>query len=249
MVSSPTPSFLNSYWQDSFLLKQHLQEFLDIDLKTLEMKLEASQKEMAELGHKDFDWEKATAFYSDKVGEVYLFELGAWHLTSRDYIGDTLRLIADHAQGRVLDFGGGIGTHALAAALCPQVEQVIYCDINPINCNFVRYRTEQMGLSKKIVCCHEVSPEEKFETILCFDVLEHLPDPSQQLLKFHQALTPIGRIILNWYFFKGFHQEYPFHLDDSKVVDCFFQTLQSNFLEIFHPYFITTRCYRKWMKF
>ena len=31
---------------------------------------------MAELGHRDFDWEQATAFYRDKVGD-FIFELGA----------------------------------------------------------------------------------------------------------------------------------------------------------------------------
>lgn len=60
-----------------------------------------------------------------------------------------LQLIADCAQGRVLDFGGGIGTHTLGAALCPQVEQVIYYDINPINRDFVQYRAEKMGLGEK----------------------------------------------------------------------------------------------------
>jgi hypothetical protein len=52
-------------------------------------------------------------------------------------------------------------------------------------------------------------------------------------------------MIVNWHFFKGFNQEFPFHLDDTKVVETFFNTLQSKFLEVFHPYLITTRCYRK----
>ncbi len=125
MVTPTTPPYLNSYSQDSFSLKQHLQDFLHLDTETLETKLMAAQQEMAELGHKDFDWEGATAFYQEKVGEIYLFELGAWHLESHEYIGDTLKLIADYAQGRVLDFGGGIGTHTIAAALCPQVTQVV----------------------------------------------------------------------------------------------------------------------------
>lgn len=240
------PPFLSRYCQDSFNLKQHIQEFLHIDAEVLEIKLAAGQQEMAELGHKDFDWEKATAFYSDKVGEVYLFELGAWHLASKDYIGDTLRLVADYAQGRVLDFGGGIGTHTIGAALCPQVQQVIYCDVNPINRDFVRYRAEQLGLSQKITFCVEIATKETFETIIAFDVLEHLPDPSKQLLQFHQALTPEGKIIMNWNFFKGFNQEFPFHIDDPQVVKTFFQTLQSKFLEVFHPYLITARCYGKW---
>lgn len=44
--------------------------------------------------------------------------------------------------------------------------------------------------------------KEKFDTILCFDVLEHLSDPSQQLLEFYQSLNSEGKMIVNWYFLK-----------------------------------------------
>ncbi|MHC5717790.1 MAG: class I SAM-dependent methyltransferase [Nostoc sp.] len=245
MVNSTAPSLLTSFLENSFHFKDHLQDFLHLDSKTIETKLAAEQEEIKNLGHKDFHWQEASAFYRDKVGKLYLFELGAWHLSSHEYIADMLRLIADYAQGRVLDFGGGIGTHALGAALCPQVEQVIYYDINPINRDFVQYRSEKMGLDKKITFALEMPAKDKFDTILCFDVLEHLLDPSQQLLQFYQALNSEGKMIVNWYFFKGFNQEYPFHLDDPKIVETFFHTLQSHFLEVFHPYLITTRCYRK----
>lgn len=245
MVAAPTPGFLKDYWEDAFNLKQHIQHFLHLDASVLEAKLASAQQEMAELGHKDFNWEEATAFYRDQVGEIYLFELGAWHLTSWDYIGNTLRLIADHARGRVLDFGGGIGTHTLGIALCPEVEQVIYCDINPVNRAFVTYRAEQMGLADKITIVAEMPTDPLFDTIVSFDVLEHLPAPDQQLRQFHQALHADGKIILNWDFFKGFNQEHPFHLDDPQLIEAFFRTLQSQFLEIFHPYLITARCYRK----
>ncbi|MBD2520862.1 class I SAM-dependent methyltransferase [Nostoc sp. FACHB-973] len=246
MSKIPVPSFLSSHWTDSFNLKQHLQRFLDLDSETLELKLKAGEQQMAELGHKDFDWEQAAAFYREKVKEVYLFDLGSWHLAEYDYIEKTLLLIADHAQGRVLDFGGGIGTHTIAAALCPQVEQVFYCDINPISRDFARYRSEQLGLSNKITFCEEIPVEETFDTIICFDVLEHLPDPSQQLLRFHEILKPEGKAILNWCFYKGINQQHPLHMDDPEVVKTFFQTIQTNFLEVFHPYEMTARCYQKW---
>ncbi|MGA9380243.1 MAG: SAM-dependent methyltransferase, partial [Phormidium sp.] len=147
MTKHLLPNYLSGYSENSFNLKQHLQEFLHLDSETLDKKLAAGNEEMAELGHKDFDWEAATAFYRDRVGEVYLFELGAWHLECHQNIENTLHLIADYAEGRVLDFGGGIGTHTICAALCPQVEQVIYCEINPINRDFVDYRIKQMGLN------------------------------------------------------------------------------------------------------
>ncbi|WP_413171968.1 class I SAM-dependent methyltransferase [Anabaena azotica] len=247
MAQVALPAFLSDYYQNAFNLKQHLQEFLHLDSETLEQKLAAGTQQLAELGHRDFDWETATTFYRDKVGEIYLFELGAWHLDCLKNLESTLFLIVDHAQGLVLDFGGGIGTHTICAALCPQVEQVIYCDINPLNRDFVRHRAEQLGLSQKIAFCSEMPPEKTFDTIISFDVLEHLPDPCEQLLSFHQALTPEGKTILNWYFFKGFNQEFPFHLDDPKVMEAFFKTIQSKFVEIFHPYYTTARCYRKWV--
>jgi len=46
--------------------------------------------------------------------------------------------------------------------------------------------------------------------------MEHLLNPSQQLMDFRQRLAPSGKIILNWYFFKGFNQEFPFHLEDQE---------------------------------
>lgn len=245
MSTFPIPAYLSGYWQDAFNLKHHLQQFLAIDAQKLENRFATALQDLAELGRRDFNWAAASEFYRDRVGEAYLFELATWHLTSTDYIGDTLRLVADRSHGRVLDFGGGIGTHAIAAALCPEVTQVVYCDLNPINYNFVKHRIHQLGLESKISCCTELSPTETFDTINCFDVMEHLPDPSQQLLQFHEMLSDSGKMVTNWYFSKGLNLEFPFHLDDPETVDRFFHTLQANFLEVFHPYFITTRCYRK----
>ncbi len=245
MSSFSPPDFLLGYWHDGFNLKNHLQDFLQIDTPTLEARLEEGQAALAQLGRHDFDWTRATEFYRDQVGAAHLFDLGAWHLTSQDYIGDTLQLVATFAEGKVLDFGGGIGTHAIAAALCPQVEQVIYCDINPMNRDFVAKRVAELGLSQKIQCVLSVPETTSFDTIICFDVLEHLPDPSQQLLEFHKLLTPQGKAIVNWYFFKGQNQEFPFHLDDPQLMSKFFNVLRQNFQEVFHPYFITARCYQK----
>ena len=88
-------------------------------------------------------------------------------MSDQGYIKGTLTLISDRAAERVVDFGGGIGTHAIAAALCPQVEQVVYCDLNPIHRNFVQSRAAKLGLSDKISCSLEVSPTEVFEAIIC----------------------------------------------------------------------------------
>jgi SAM-dependent methyltransferase len=232
--------------ENSFNLESHLQHFLQLDQQLLQAKLAIAKESLAELAHQDFDWTNPDDFYQEKVKENYLFELSAWHLSSQDYIGETLRLIDDHSRGKVLDFGGGIGTHALAAAMNPAVEEVIYCDLNPLHHEFVRFRTEQLNLdATKIKFYTEIPDHLKFDTIICLDVIEHLSSPQTQLKQFQNWLKPDGKLIINWYFFKGFNQEYPFHLDDPQVVENFFKTLQQDFLEIFHPYHITVRCYRQ----
>jgi 2-polyprenyl-3-methyl-5-hydroxy-6-metoxy-1,4-benzoquinol methylase len=244
VLSAPQAEFHQAYWQNSFDLETHLQEFLQLDKETLQTKLRESRQTLANLG-KHFDWELVNEFYRDQVGTNYILELGAWHLESFDYIGDMVKLIADFAQGNVLDFGGGIGTHAIAAALCPNVKQVNYLDLNPLNCEFVAYRVEKLGLSSKIRVESVGETHNSFDTIMCFDVMEHLPNPSSQLREFHRLLNNEGKLLINWYFHQGFNQEFPFHLDDPVMVTDFFKTLQSHFLEVFHPHLITTRCYQK----
>ena len=85
----------------------------------------------------------------------------------------------------------------------------------------------------------------KFDTIICLDVLEHLADPASQIDIFSEIMKSDSIALLNWYFYKGENNEYPFHIDDIQLVEKFFKTLQTNFLEGFHPILITTRAYRK----
>ena len=147
----------------------------------------------------------------------------------------------------MLDFGGGIGSHALAAAALPQVERVWFVDLNPHNRAFVAARAQSLGLEAKVSCLRDLSDPAlpaQFDTVVCLDVLEHLADPAAQLLTFAERMTPSATALLNWYFFKGYAGEYPFHFDDPALVETFFRTLQSRFLEVFHPLLITTRAYR-----
>ena len=186
-------------------------------------------------------------FYSDIVGDRHVADLAAWHLTSKDYIADTLRLQQRFSKDLVLDFGGGIGTHALANAMSSTVEQVFFVDINETNRNFVEFRAKELGVERKISFCKTIKDTQisKFDTIVCLDVLEHLADPASQIEIFNEIMKPNSIALFNWYFYKGKNNEYPFHIDDNEIIESFFKTLQSKFLEVFHPILITTRAYKK----
>jgi hypothetical protein len=238
---------VESFLADGFNLRPQLASFLKLTPTELEQQLPGSTEALAVLHPGSFDPERAGDFYEDNVGTGHLLELGGWHLGSAAYIADTLRLQQQFAHGQVLDFGGGIGTHALAAAGLEQVETVWYVDLNPHNRAFVSWRAEQLGVGQRLHCCRDLdSPElpDRFDTIVCLDVLEHLAKPAAQLELFAERLQPTGISLMNWYFFKGFQGEYPFHFDDPALVETFFRTLQDHFLEVFHPWLITTRAYR-----
>jgi len=245
-VSLP-PLTPERFLADGFNLTQQLAAHLGLTPEQLAERLPGSTDDLAALHPGAFDPERAGAFYEETVGDGHLLELAAWHLGSADYIADTLRLQQRFARGHVLDFGGGIGSHALAAAARPEVEAVWFVDLNPHNRAFVTARAAELGLASRLSCFRDLEDPAlpaRFDTIVCLDVLEHLSDPAAQLERFAARLQPDGIALLNWYFFKGHHGEYPFHFDDPQLVEAFFRTLQSRFLEVFHPYLITTRAYR-----
>jgi len=186
-------------------------------------------------------------FYTEIVGDRHVADLAAWHITSKDYIADTLKLQQRFSRDLVLDFGGGIGTHALANAMSSKVEHVFFVDINETNRNFVEYRAKKLGVEKKLTFCKTIQDTQisKFDTIVCLDVLEHLADPASQIEIFNEFMDPNSIALFNLYFFKGDKNEYPFHIDNIQIVEKFFETLQSYFLDASPPILITTRAYKK----
>jgi len=237
---------LKEFLDNAFDLKSHLMEFLSIKESDLDEFLANAKMNLANL-HPGDSLNEVSDFYKEIVGDSHLADLAAWHISSKDYIADTLRLQQRFSKDLVLDFGGGIGTHALANAMSANVKHVFFVDINETNRDFVAYRAKKLGLEKKLSFCKTIQETQisKFDTIVCLDVLEHLADPSYQIDIFYEMMNTDSIALFNWYFYKGENNEYPFHIDDVNIVELFFKKLQAKFTEVFHPILITTRSYRK----
>jgi len=163
-------------------LKSHLMEYLSIKECDLDGFLANAKMNLAN-SHPGDALNDVSDFYTEIVGDRHVADLAAWHITSKDYIADTLKLQQRFSRDLVLDFGGGIGTHALANAMSSKVEHVFFVDINETNRNFVEYRAKKLGVEKKLTFCKKIKDTQilKFDTIVCLDVLEHLADPASQI--------------------------------------------------------------------
>ena len=237
---------LKEFLDNAFNLKSHLMEFFSMKECDLDGFLANAKMNLAN-SHPGDSLNDVSDFYTEIVGDRHVADLAAWHIASKDYIADTLKLQQSFSRNLVLDFGGGIGTHALANAMSSKVEHVFFVDINETNRNFVEYRAKELGVEKKLTFCKTIKDAQisKFDTIVCLDVLEHLADPASQIEIFNEFMDSNSIALFNWYFYKGEKNEYPFHIDDVQIVEKFFKTLQSMFLEVFHPILITTRAYKK----
>ena len=107
---------IKEFIDDAFDLKSHLMEFLSIEQGDLDGFLVNAKMDLANL-HPGGSLSEAEDFYKEIVGDKHLADLAAWHISSKDYIADTLKLQQRFSRNLVLDFGGGIGTHALANAM------------------------------------------------------------------------------------------------------------------------------------
>ena len=237
---------LEEFLDNAFNLKLHLMGYFSIKECDLDGFLANAKMNLAN-SHPGDNLNNVSDFYTEIVGDRHVADLSAWHITSKEYIANTLKLQQRFSRNLVLDFGGGIGTHALANAMSSKVEHVFFVDINETNRNFVEYRAQELGVEKKLTFCKTIKDAQisKFDTIVCLDVLEHLADPAYQIEIFNEFMHCNSVALFNWYFYKGEKNEYPFHIDDVKVVEKFFKTLQSTFVEVFHPILITTRAYKK----
>ena len=136
---------LKEFLDNAFFLKSHLMEFLSIEDTNLYNFLTNAKMNLANL-HPEVLLAMHQIFMK-KLLDKHLADLAAWHISSKDYIADN-KAKQRFSRDMVLDFGGGIGTHALANAMSSKVEHVFFVDINQCNRDFVEFRAKKLGLEK-----------------------------------------------------------------------------------------------------
>jgi SAM-dependent methyltransferase len=109
----------------------------------------------------------------------------------------TYRVLQPYVGNRVLEVGGGIGS---LSAFLQDRERLISIDLDPRCTQELR---DQLGErpNVRVLTADILDPtlppmlaEERLDTVLCVNVLEHIDDDLTALRHMHQALQPGGRV-------------------------------------------------------
>ena len=156
--------------------------------------------------------EEVKKFY--KETQNYLYDSGSWHFGDRrQYDIELVTAVRENIKPkRILDFGAGISQNAYM--LAQEGLDVTVADLDSYSLNFAEFRFKQHNVPAKFWRVDtEPKPTEKFDLILCFEVLEHLPkeelNKTIDLLKSLKAEN--GKILLSYNF--GKTDVYPMHFD------------------------------------
>jgi SAM-dependent methyltransferase len=134
-------------------------------------------------------------FYGET--DLYLWELLAWN-GSAEYERYRRRVDGLAARWpaaafpRALDYGSGVGTAALQLAQLGY--DVTIADIAGPTLAFARERLRRHGGEAHVLEVEAVPslPREHFDVVVCFDVLEHVPDPGEAARSLAGALKRGG---------------------------------------------------------
>jgi 2-polyprenyl-3-methyl-5-hydroxy-6-metoxy-1,4-benzoquinol methylase len=149
--------------------------------------------------------------------DTELFELIEWHAADAiHYRTLTVRDLALRQPGRTcLDYGSGIGSDAVAFAEAGF--DVTLADISDVLLGFAAFRCRKRGARVRTIDLKAQSlPENAFDVAICFDVLEHIPEPLPVVRRIAAAMKANGLLALHAPF--GEDPHHPMHVVHRDIV-------------------------------
>jgi 2-polyprenyl-3-methyl-5-hydroxy-6-metoxy-1,4-benzoquinol methylase len=135
--------------------------------------------------------EEILNFY--RTTESYLFDLARY-----DYFFQTWReRVPRLCGGRVLDYGGGIGDMTIRCAE-RGLKDLTYYDLEGTIMDFAKWRFAKRRINVRIIKASDEEDrlEGKYDSIFCFDVLEHVTEPTKHAERLLKHLPKNGKLFI-----------------------------------------------------
>jgi 2-polyprenyl-3-methyl-5-hydroxy-6-metoxy-1,4-benzoquinol methylase len=167
--------------EDREELFEDLCEFEGVEMKEIENRIkfrkELRNKEFEEIVGEDRTPEKLDTYYKKNNYEIY--DHFSWHLEGRrpfdKKLLEEIKTFYPDKSTEILDYGCGGGQ--IAYMLAQEGYQVTVMDKNEKALNFISFRHNKHKVKiKKVPLPLNPKFKNQYDVILCFDVLEHIPD-------------------------------------------------------------------------
>jgi 2-polyprenyl-3-methyl-5-hydroxy-6-metoxy-1,4-benzoquinol methylase len=160
------------------------------------------------------DSRQVVRFYEESTTE--LFDLAEWHASDLIHLRTLvcLDVAAERGAKTVLDYGSGIGSDAVALASAGF--DVTLADVSGPLLAFARWRCQNRGLDVRTIDLKkDPLPRQQYDAVLCFDVLEHVPNPVATLRRIRRSMRSNGLLFVHAPF--GADEERPMHIVKKDV--------------------------------
>ncbi len=178
-------------------INQELSDIVGIDIETIRELKECSPETICIYGGDEDlrDENEIVSLYKD-----YKYLNFEGHLKTLMYTSVTRRpanilsFLKSVRGKKCLDFGSGVGTHAME--LAKNGNDVSILDVEGPLFGFAKKRLKRQGLKFNSYNHDDPLPSNEFDVIICMDVLEHVYDPLRELYRIYNALKPGGILCL-----------------------------------------------------
>ena len=107
-----------------------------------------------------------------------------------------------YLKGRVLDIacGSGYGSHMLAKLTKKRIDGLVGVDSDPETVAYATKRYHHQKVEYRVGdACDPLLPEKlgRFDTIVSFETLEHVPDEEQFMKNLYEMLNPGGTLVIS----------------------------------------------------
>ncbi len=216
--------------------KQALEEicaFTGEEIRTVEEKCEQAGLAATSLWRRNAPetGSEIRRFYQESDFYVYELMKTEYNGGADELVENVLKEVG--AGERVLDYGGGCGT--LAIALAGAGAKASHLDLPGRLLDFASFRFQRRGLQVEVLASEQGQPlPGLYDTITCISVLEHLSEPEAVLRNLVEHVRPGGKLILEVDFEENPIKQGPLPLHLDKLDRARYRMLVEEELQLEH---------------
>ncbi|MBC7473558.1 MAG: methyltransferase [Candidatus Sericytochromatia bacterium] len=189
--------------EQKFSIPQESARVLDENISDLILYVRKNELEILKLIksamlNRNIEWEELSKYSIldfHRSNEANIFCLSKWNAEEKyQNIIRYIKYICKNRQGKILDFGGGIGE--LTINLASIGLDIDFIEVPGKTLEFAKWKFKRRALNiNTYTSLNQL--KERYDIIICLDVLEVLEKPMSHLKKFYQLLNKNGILILS----------------------------------------------------